>query len=135
MQYLQDCHFLVTLISLQKVCLCFEFAQNNSLYQFYCKGNFVFLQPALQRCLQLLIYYLFAWPWSFLVLFIWVLCVPWSMASMFYPHCVDGSKILLLVDRVTYWLGSRLQRYAHGKTSFITLKIISGYSWEGSFLI
>lgn len=32
---------------------------------------------------------------------------------MFCPHCADGSKILLLVDRVTYWLGSRLQRHPH----------------------
>lgn len=27
------------------------------VYQFYCKEHFVFLQQALQRCLQLLIYY------------------------------------------------------------------------------
>lgn len=35
---------------------------------------------------------------------IWVLCVPWSKASMFCPRCDVRSEIfLLLLDRVTYW--------------------------------
>lgn len=105
--------FIVTLNFLQKVSLCFEFAQNNSFFflnQFYqretllsfnklCKNAYgcllIIRGTSLAICMMTL---------ETSIPLIWVLCVPWSKASMFCPRCDVRSEIfLLLLDRVTYW--------------------------------
>lgn len=96
-------------LSLLKITVFINFTARETLFSFnkLCKDAygclFIFRGTSLSICMTL----------KLSSSFIWVLCVPWSMASMFCPHCVDGSKILLLADRVTYWLGTRLQRQPH----------------------
>lgn len=116
-QHLLQCHFLLLwplFLYRKSVFLCFELAQNNRLYQFYCKGDFVFLQWVLQRCLQLLIYcqtdsLCICMTLKLSSSLIWVLFVPWSVASMFCPQCwwkgnsspFDGQSNLLTGVRAT----------------------------------
>lgn len=116
-QYLQECHFLllwslflyrksVFALSLLKMIVFINFIERETLSSFnkLCKDAYGCLFSIRGTCLSTCMTLELSSP------SIWVLCVPWSVASMFCPHCADGSKILFLVDRVTYLLGSELQR-------------------------
>lgn len=96
--YLQKCHFLllwpsflsrksVFVLSLLRIIVFLNFIAKETLFPFnkLYKGSYCCLLIIRGNSLSVCMVLEFSSP------LIGVLCVPWPLASMFCPHCVDGN--------------------------------------------